>query len=106
MWSKAFIVMPNHVHTGFNPRLPRTRKSATAYRLERINMTMAHASAKILARRAVDALPDNASLDDVIERLIVLQKIQAGLDDAARGDEMMLQEQVEEYFRTRRDNRT
>lgn len=42
-------------------------------------------SAKELAREAVEHLPDDATLDDAIERLIFLAKIERGLAEADAG---------------------
>ncbi|WP_153555268.1 hypothetical protein [Roseimaritima sediminicola] len=42
--------------------------------------------AKTAAREAIDELPDDASWDDVMYRLYVRQKIEAGLRDVANGD--------------------
>ena len=55
--------------------------------------------------RAVSDLPDDATLDDVFERLYVLHKIERGLKDAREG-ETMTQDEVEAYFRQRRASRT
>lgn len=41
---------------------------------------------KTAAREAIDQLPDDASWDDVMYRLYVRQKIEAGLRDVANGD--------------------
>ena len=46
---------------------------------------MSDATPKELARHAVDALPDDASLEDAIERLAFLADIEAGLADVAAG---------------------
>ncbi len=36
--------------------------------------------------RAVNALPDDATVDDAIERLLLLGKIEQGLEQARRGE--------------------
>ena len=46
---------------------------------------MSEATPKELARYAVDALPDDASLEDAIEQLAFLADIEAGLADVAAG---------------------
>lgn len=46
---------------------------------------MAQASAKDLLKEAVDQLPPDASVEDAIERLYFLSKIERGLDDANAG---------------------
>ena len=55
-------------------------------------------SPKERARRAVDAMPRDASLEDVIERLIVIHKVERGLAEAQKGDDLMTQDEVEVYF--------
>lgn len=51
--------------------------------------------------RAVEELPDDATLDDAFDRLFVLHKIERGLKDAGEG-KTMTQAEVEQYFRQRR----
>ncbi len=46
---------------------------------------MAQASAKDLLKEAVDQLPPDASVEDAMERLYFLSKIERGLDDANAG---------------------
>ena len=41
---------------------------------------------KTAAKQAIDALPDNATWDDVMYRMFVRQKIDAGLADAEAGN--------------------
>jgi predicted transcriptional regulator len=55
---------------------------------------MAEISAKRKALQAVEALPDEATLDDVIEKLIFLRKIERGLQQREAG-EGLSQEEVE-----------
>jgi predicted transcriptional regulator len=51
--------------------------------------------------QAVADLPDDATLDDAFERLLVLYKIERGLEQAQAGN-TMTQDEVETYFRERR----
>ena len=46
---------------------------------------MAQPSAKDLLKEAVDQLPPDASVEDAMERLYFLSKIERGLDDANAG---------------------
>ena len=46
---------------------------------------MSEATSKELARQAIEALPDDASLEDAMERLAFLADIEAGLADVAAG---------------------
>jgi predicted transcriptional regulator len=46
---------------------------------------VAQASAKDLLKEAVDQLPPDASVEDAMERLYFLSKIERGLDDANAG---------------------
>ena len=46
---------------------------------------MPASSAKAEARRLVDALPDDATWDDVMYRLYVRQSIERGLEDSDAG---------------------
>ena len=43
-------------------------------------------TAKGMVREAIERLPDDASVEDVMERLYLLSKINRGLDAADRGD--------------------
>jgi hypothetical protein len=52
--------------------------------------------------QVVQALPDEASLDDVIERLILLRKINAGLNQEGQG---LPQSAAEAEFRKPRHER-
>lgn len=47
---------------------------------------MSQSTAKQRALEAVQNLPENASIEDAIERLLFLAKVQRGLDQAARGE--------------------
>ena len=52
------------------------------------------ATAKQEAQRILDALPDDASLEQIQYHLYVVQKIEAGLRDAEEG-RVLSQEEVE-----------
>lgn len=54
------------------------------------------------ARRAVDALPDDATYEDVIARLVVVHKVERGLAQARSGGEMQTQAEVEAEVARRR----
>ena len=62
-------------------------------------MTEAITKADIL--KAVEDLPENATLEDAIERLVFLHKIQRGLQQVEAGETFTLDE-VEAHFRQRR----
>ena len=47
--------------------------------------------------RAISALPDNATIEDGIERLHLLYKIQVGMEQAAQGL-VLTQEEMEKQF--------
>ena len=53
--------------------------------------------------RIVQALPDGASLDDVIERLILLRKVNVGLSQRGQG---LPQSEAEAEFRKPRAERS
>jgi len=42
-------------------------------------------NAKALIRNALDSLPDNVTMEQVIEHLFFLDKVQKGLDDSENG---------------------
>lgn len=46
---------------------------------------MVQSSGKELLRQAVEQLPDDASVEDAMERLVFLAKIERGLADAEAG---------------------
>jgi predicted transcriptional regulator len=46
---------------------------------------VAESSAKQMALRALEQLPDDATLDDAMERLYFLTKVERGLADADAG---------------------
>jgi predicted transcriptional regulator len=52
-----------------------------------------HSTAKDLLKEAVDRLPDDASVEDAMERLVFLSKIERGLADADAG-RMLVHEDV------------
>lgn len=68
-------------------------------------MPATRANPKDRARRALDALPDDASMEDVIARLVVLHKVERGMEEVRRGEGLMSQSEVEEHFARRRAER-
>ena len=68
-------------------------------------MPTADLTPKERARRAVDALPDDATYEDVIARLVVVHKVERGLDQARRGEGLRSQAEVEAEFARRREAR-
>jgi hypothetical protein len=66
---------------------------------------MSTVSAKQRAQRAVDEMPDDATLEDVIERLVLIHKVERGLEEVHRGEGLETQEEVEAYFLHRRATR-
>jgi hypothetical protein len=63
---------------------------------------MSPVSAKQRARRAIEELPDDASLEDAIARLVVVHKVNRGLEQARSGEALHTQEEVEAHFAERR----
>jgi predicted transcriptional regulator len=61
---------------------------------DRLNMT---APAKQLLREAVEHVPDDASIEDVMDRLYFLAKVARGLEAADRGD-VVPHEEIEREF--------
>jgi predicted transcriptional regulator len=53
---------------------------------------LAKNSVKAAARQTIDLLPDDTTWDDVIYRMYVRQKIEAGLADAEAGNLMSTEE--------------
>lgn len=53
-------------------------------------MSQANTKAKII--RAVEELPDDATIEDAIERLVFLHKIEVGLKQAEEGKTVSLDE--------------
>ena len=58
---------------------------------------MAEVTAKRKAVEAVEALPEEATLDDAIEKLILLRKVERGLRQRESG-EGIPQEEIEKRF--------
>ena len=56
------------------------------------------AHAKQLLREAVEQLPDDASVEDAMERLYFLAKVTRGLEAADRGDTVPHDEVRQEFF--------
>jgi predicted transcriptional regulator len=54
-------------------------------------------AAKQLLREAVEHVPDDASVEDVMERLYFLAKVARGIDAADRG-EVVSHEEIEREF--------
>lgn len=57
------------------------------------------------ARRAVDELPDDATYEDVIARLVVVHKVERGLAQARDEAGLRPQAEVEAEFARRREAR-
>ncbi|MGD9890818.1 MAG: hypothetical protein AB7R89_10225 [Dehalococcoidia bacterium] len=54
-------------------------------------------TSKQRAIQAIETLPDDATIEDAIDCLVVVSKIQAGLNEADRGM-LIPHERVKEYF--------
>jgi hypothetical protein len=65
---------------------------------------MPHATTKAKIVRAVEDLPENATIEDAIERLMFLHKIEIGLEQVREGKTVVLDE-VEARVRRRRQSR-
>lgn len=65
-------------------------------------MSQATTKAKIL--RAVEELPDNATIEDAIERLVFLHKVEVGLKQVQEGKTVPLDE-VEARLKRRRQSK-
>ncbi len=65
-------------------------------------MSQANTKAKII--RAVEELPDDATIEDAIERLVFLHKIEVGLKQAEEGKTVSLDE-VEARLKRRRQSK-
>lgn len=65
-------------------------------------MTQATTKAKII--RAVEELPENTTIEDAIERLVFLHKIEVGLKQSQEGKTVPLDE-VEARLRRRRQSK-
>ena len=60
-------------------------------------------SGKDAARQVIDALPDDASLDDIMYAMYVRTKIEHGLRDIDAGDSMSLEDvmrEMDEWLRS------
>ncbi len=57
------------------------------------------APAKQLLREAVEQVPEDATIEDVMERLYFLAKVARGLEAADRGD-VISHEEIEREFST------
>lgn len=57
------------------------------------------------ARRVVDDLPDDATYEDLIARLVVVHKVERGLAQVQSGEDLRTQEEVEAEFARRREAR-
>ena len=68
-------------------------------------MSITSASPKERARRAVESSPEEASLEDIIARLIVVHKVERGLAEIRAGEGLMTQAEVEAHFARRRAER-
>lgn len=64
----------------------------------RIEVLMQDATAKQLALRAVEQLPEDATLEDAMERLFFLEKIERGRADVREG-RVVSHEEVVRRFR-------
>jgi predicted transcriptional regulator len=51
-----------------------------------------HTDVKSSAREAIEQLPEDATWDDVMYRIYVRQKIEAGLRDVENGDTVTIEE--------------
>jgi hypothetical protein len=60
---------------------------------------MTHTSAKQIALHAVEQLPDDATLEDAMERLYLLEKIERGQDDIRQGRTVAHEEIVARFGR-------
>lgn len=58
---------------------------------------MTEVSSKELARRAVEQLPEDATLEDAMERLYLLEKIEQGRADVRAGRTVVHEEVVRRF---------
>ncbi|MEM1053990.1 MAG: hypothetical protein AAGI52_00570 [Bacteroidota bacterium] len=58
------------------------------------------------ARRVVDELLEDATYEDVIERLIVVHKVERGLEQARSGQDLLTQDEMEARAARRRAERS
>lgn len=57
---------------------------------------------KLKVEKQINDLPDEFSLDDLVEKLILIEKIEKGLDQSNKGDvisEDELEKETERWFR-------
>lgn len=54
--------------------------------------TISNSNIKLKVHEAIESLPDDATWDDVMYRLYVRQKIEAGLSDIAEGRTLPVEE--------------
>ncbi|MDX1640895.1 MAG: hypothetical protein R3220_04325 [Balneolaceae bacterium] len=52
--------------------------------------------------KTIDELPEDATVEEAIERLVLLHKVQIGLNETGEKS----QEEIEAHFKKRRENRT
>ncbi len=65
---------------------------------------MPHATTKAKIIRAVEELPEDATIEDAIERLVFLHKVEVGLKQAREGKSVSVDE-VEARLRRRRQSK-
>ena len=70
----------------------------------RVRLPMPQATTKEKIVRAVEELPENATIEDAIERLVFLHKIEIGLKQSQEGKTIPLDE-VEARLKRRRQSR-
>ena len=68
-------------------------------------MSVTAQTPKERARRVVEELPDDATYEDVIARLVVVHEVERGLDQIRSGEGLMTQAEVEAEFARRREAR-
>lgn len=69
-----------------------------------MNRPMSQATTKAKIVRAVEDLPEDATIEDAIERLVFLHKIETGLKQAQEGKTVPLDE-VEARLKRRRQSK-
>ena len=69
-------------------------------------MPAASFTPKERARRVVSDLPDDATYEDVIARLVVVHKVERGLAQVRSGEGLRTQAEVEAEFALRREARS
>jgi predicted transcriptional regulator len=53
---------------------------------------------KVLIKKTLDSLPENVTMEQVIDRLIFLDKVQKGMDDSENG-RVYTDEEVEQILK-------